>query len=126
MARARQAAAAAAALMLLAVIAMGSEDPGQQDLSESSTNSVQHSSVQHLAAKFEAAHDKAHANVKELAAKFRAEHVDFSPVNGGSQYSAIRQGTAGIAPFFSSSVLLQPAVRRTGPLAIFFVFVRCT
>ena len=44
----------------------------------------------------------------------------FSPPNGGIQYSAIRQGTAGIAPFFSSSVLLQPAVRRTGPLAIFF------
>ena len=53
-------------------------------------------------------------------------HVHFSPVNGGSQYSAIRQGTAGIAPFFSSSVLLQPAVRRTGPLGIFFVFVRCS
>ena len=55
-----------------------------------------------------------------------SDKMFFSPLNGGIQYSAIWQGTAGIAPFFSSSVLLQPAVRRTGPLAIFFVFVRCS
>ena len=67
-----------------------------------------------------------HAHHEFLGDVRDREHVDFSPVNGGSQYSAIRHGTAGIAPFFSSSVLLQPAVRRTGPLAIFVVFVRCS
>ena len=71
-AKSAAAAAAAAALLLLAVIAMSMNESGQQDLSEVSTNSVQHSSVQHLTAKFKAAHAKAQASVKDLAATLKA------------------------------------------------------